>query len=322
MNKFSEFLGKVGAATKEASPVIFLVTGLTAGAAAIVSACMKTEKAKNIVEEAKNDVADINQDYGVVENYTEQDKNKDLKKVYMGMVGGVIKEYLPAIALETVSIASIIVSYAMMRKKCDRLTDEVNKLTASVSAISAAFAEYRARVAEKYGKDAEYELAHGIVKKTETVTKEDGTTEEVETVEYGKNLDPLSILWGPEGMCQAYDMVCGADTANKISALYELENMANNEFKRFGHLSLGWVAERILKVMPENIPACWYTEYGWVRGYGDDFVDFGLKIRAFYSETQNDSIHRWNYGENDNLFLQFNVQSNYTDLCRKAKVML
>lgn len=185
----TRFAGNVALKARKNAPEILLVTGIVAGIGTVVLACKETVKAGDVVEQFKDDMDDIELAHTIHENggemetadgsiittssaedYDDNAYKKD-KLIAYGHLGlGLSKTYFPAILLGSLSLACILTSHGILKKR------ELAAVATS-AALRTAFDEYRTRVAGKVGEDVERKLYYGIEKK-------DG--ELVETDESGK----------------------------------------------------------------------------------------------------------------------------------------
>jgi hypothetical protein len=163
------FLEKIKFTGQKNSPEILLVTGVIGVVAAGVLACRATLKAQDvkikylekvsIIESTYRDVLEGNIP---VEEYSEEDKKKDLRLSSIQMGIGITKLYAPAIILGAASIAAIIFSHGIMKQR-------QASLVAAFNVLNAGFKAYRNRVIEKLGEDEDTYFRTGL--KSEETTK-------------------------------------------------------------------------------------------------------------------------------------------------------
>jgi hypothetical protein len=87
------------------------------------------------------------------QEYSEEDRRKDIAIIYTRSAAGLVKLYGPAILVGSVSIG-------LLTKSHNILTERNAALTAAYAAVDKAFTQYRARVVEKYGEDEDRELRY------------------------------------------------------------------------------------------------------------------------------------------------------------------
>ena len=171
------------------APEIMLVAGTVGVVTGAVMACKATLKVNDILDEAKENVEKIHEvadDPKYAEQYTEEDKKKDIAIVYTRTGLNFAKIYGPAVILGVASLACIIGSNHILQKR--NLA-----LAAAYMTEHTGFKEYRERLIERFGADLDRELKYNIKTQQieETVVHEDGTestvTREVEVPHINKN---------------------------------------------------------------------------------------------------------------------------------------
>ena len=205
--KMPKFVGKAGFKLKQHSPEILIAVGVAGAVTSTVLACKSTLKINDILEDDKKDLEVIHEhadEFIADENkpYTEKDKRNDLIGCYGRISIKVVKLYAPAVILGTLSLASIIGSHRILKKR--------NLALGSAFAITdRAFKEYRSRVKEEIGESKEHDIFLGIKEKTieEEVTLKNGTTkmrkkkykgvDERTLSLYTRYFDEMNVNWEP-----------------------------------------------------------------------------------------------------------------------------
>ena len=93
-------MGKITLGLKRHSPEILMVTGIIGVVASTVIACKATLKVNDILDNAKLEVEKIHECAArtdLVDEYSEQDKKKDLAIVYVQTGVKLAKLYAPAV---------------------------------------------------------------------------------------------------------------------------------------------------------------------------------------------------------------------------------
>ena len=183
------FVCRSGLKIKNYSPEILLAAGVIGIVGGTVLACRATIKAKQIREEMKtslDEIAECEADESLGDRYTGQDAAEDKAHVFIQSAVKMAGLYAPSAILMGGSIACIIFSHSIMS----------NRLSAAVAfgnTAMAALMETRAKIAEKYGKDAEEEIRYGLnTKKTtdpQSYSETDGSGGIKETEEICAELD-------------------------------------------------------------------------------------------------------------------------------------
>ena len=148
VNTVSRGIHKIGFKFKKYSPEIMVVAGVAGVVTSAVMACKATTKLERILEEPKKDIEAIHHGFEhpetLTEEYTEEDRNKDLAIVYAQAGVKVAKLYAPSVLLGAVSITAILAGNNILRKRNVALA-------AAYTAVDKGFKEYRGRVVERFG---------------------------------------------------------------------------------------------------------------------------------------------------------------------------
>lgn len=291
--------GKIKFGAIKYSPEILVVAGVVGVVASAVIACKATTKLDDILEQTKSDVDKIHECVGrtdLAEPYTEEDSKKDLAIVYIQTGVKLVKLYAPAVILGALSITSIIGSHYILKKRNVALA-------AAYATVDKGFKEYRKRVAEKIGDEAEKELRYGIKANTieETVTDEDGREIKVE-----KNVTETSLL--PSPYARIFDELnpnWERDSDYNLMYIRNVENKFNDKLKAYGYVFLNDVYEEL--GFPKTKTG---QVVGWVydpdnpKHEGDNYIDFGLYDLS--RQKTNDFVNGYEYS----VILDFNVDGN------------
>ena len=146
---------KLGFKLQKHSPEILLAAGVVGTVVSAVMACKATTKLSSVLEPAKEELGKIHEaaEAGYISRpdpdesesekieYTEEDSQKDLVIVCIQTGVKIVKLYAPAVTLGMFSIATILASNDILRKRNVALT-------AAYATVSEGFKEYRSRVAE------------------------------------------------------------------------------------------------------------------------------------------------------------------------------
>ncbi len=279
MNK-SELISTVSGKTsrilfslQKKSPEILVVAGVVGVVGTVISACKATTKLESVLEKPKKEIAEVhelmnNKEYQESGEYTAKDGQKDLIILYTKTGVQLIKLYGPTVLLGVASIASILASNSIMRKRSAALV-------AAYKAVDSGFKEYRQRVIDRFGKDVEQELSYDIkAQKFEGTKVDEKTGKEKKTVE---KVD-VSGIPGYSIYARFFDENC---TAFEKSPEYNLmyakcqQQAANDILHARGHIFLNEVYDMF------GIPRTKAGQVvGWIydesRDDIDNYVDFGL----------------------------------------------
>lgn len=255
---------------KDKAPAIYLALGIVGFGATVVLACKATPKVKEIIDEHRKNMSDVNVTLAKCssadpnyekEEYTEHDAKKD-KFIFTVKTGGaLVKNYAPAIVVGGLSIASFLASYKILNAR-------YIAASSVAAAISEAFRKYRTRVREEYGDEVDRHLYFGTEKIKVVDLKEDGTSEEkeIESMNIDQNGIPLYAKFFDEANPQ-----WNKNPEINYMFLRGLENKLTDKFHTQGYLLLNQVY-RALDI-PETDLGC---EVGWFESHGDKNVDFGI----------------------------------------------
>lgn len=300
MTKTGRLVSKAGLQIRKHSPEIFMVGGIVGTIASTVLACRATRKIDAILEEKNKTIEAINTclEEGNVD-YTEADAKKDLTITYTQTGVKLAKLYAPAIAVGTLSIASIVTGHKILNKRNVALA-------AAYAVVDKSFKDYRNNVVERFGKELDRELRYNIKAKEieEVVVDENGNQGiEKKTVKESTGMPEHSEY------ARFFDEACfdwQKDPEYNLMFLRAQQNYANEKLKADGFLFLNDVYELL------GIPK---TKAGQVVGWiydeknpnGDNYVDFGI-----YENRQNnrDFVN----GYERNILLDFNVDGVIYDM--------
>lgn len=145
---------------KANSPEILVVSGVIGIVASTVLACRATLKAKEVVDNANDDLDAIEEfkENGICDEnteYTEEMYKQDVIKIRTTEVFNVGKLYVIPVSLGVLSLACILKSHGILR-------DRNSSLAAAYMGVDNAFKAYRKRVREKLGEEADHEFRYGI----------------------------------------------------------------------------------------------------------------------------------------------------------------
>lgn len=310
--KKSEFMTNVGRAfhkigfqLKKHSPEIMVVAGVVGTVASAVMACKATLKVNDVLTESKENIDRIHAatETGKTEagvEYTKEDSKKDLTIVYTQTGLKLVKLYGPAVALGALSVASILTSNNILRKRNVALA-------AAYSAVDKGFKDYRNNVIERFGKEVDHQLKYNIKAKEveETVVDEKGkekTVKKTVNVIDDPNLRSPYAKFFDDG-CKGWDK----DPEYSLMFLRAQQQYANDKLQAQGYLFLNDVYDMlgIARTKAGQV-------VGWIYNkehpIGDNYVDFGIYDNYFTNSR--DFVN----GIEPVILLDFNVDGNILDM--------
>lgn len=293
----NRLVGRTSLTIKKNSPEILMGGGIIGGVITIVLACKATLKADEVLDHHKEKMQKIHdaEQYQDEEcPYPKEVAGKEKLVVYTQTAFDFAKLYSPAVGVGALSVGCILLSNRIISKR-------YLGVVAAYNAVSASYKQYRERVRERYGDQADYELRYGVEREKieETVTDENGKKKtkksEVEVIsstpsdyvryweQYIKN-GVLNPNWDP-------------NPEFNIMFLKGVQAEANHLLHGRGYIFLNEVFDML---------GFEHTQLGQVVGWyddgsGDGFVDFGL-YNLNYPENR-----RVINGNEGVIILEFNV---------------
>jgi hypothetical protein len=309
-NGISLTVGRGSLILRKYSPEILITTGITGIVVSTVMACKATLKADGVIENAKQKLDKVHQAKETVDKaeYTEKDYRKDMTVVYIQTAVDFVKLYGPSVTLGVLSIGCILGAHGIMKRR--NLA-----LIAAYKTIEQSFTDYRKRVVAELGEDKDRQFKYGINKVTVNQETTDENGNKVNTNETIEVIDPNNI----SQYARFFDESCTqwSDTPGyNMMFLKCQQNYANDLLHSRGHLFLNEVYDMLgIPRSREGIVV------GWVKGAGDDFVDFGI------FDANNDGYRTYNVcdtvgeerrdfvnGYRKSILLDFNVAGTIYDL--------
>lgn len=264
------------------SPEILLVTGIVGVVAGAVMACKATTHVDEII-------AETHEELDKVDLHVKPQKI-DYAKAYVNCGLKFVKLYGPSVAVGGAGIACLIGSHGILNKR-------YLGTTAAYGALQEAYKRYQNNVRAAVGEEVEKNIRLGLTEKGDIPVeevKEDG--EVLITPSKGVIVNP-AINASP--YCVFFDESSKEWTKNSEynkMVLMAKQQVANEMFNAQGHLFLNEVYDMI--GVPRTQAG---AVVGWIKGAGDDYVDFGI-VNA-YSEKARDFVN----GYERSILLDFNV---------------
>lgn len=296
MTKAANALTKFSAKAKAHSPEILLVAGIAGAVGTVILACVGTRKLDPVLEKSKDEIEEIH-NTSVCEDgcYTPKDQQKELVKAYAKTGLELTKIYAPAVVLGGFSIYCLLSSHRIMK-------DRNESLAAAYTTVYTAFKQYRDRVAEKIGAEAEKELRYAVEKKKvdETETDENGKQKKLK-----KTIDIATM---PSGYAKFFDECSREwvkDPELNLMFLRGKQAALNNMLQARGFVFLNDVYR--------ELDVCEPTQEGQVVGwyYSPDhpsFIDFGI-----YNTNREARNEAFVNGYERSILLDFNVDGVIID---------
>ena len=300
VKKASSALGKVNIKLRKHSPELLIAAGVVGTVVSTVLACKATTKLSTILDESKGNIETIHKcenDKEMEERYSQEDAKKDLAIVYIQTGVKIAKLYAPAVVLGTISIAGIVASNNILRKRNVALA-------AAYATVDKSFKEYRSRVVERFGDDVDKELRYNIkAKKIEEMIKdpESGKEKKSKTT---VNVAAPTV----DDYARFFDKTCRHYEENmnyNLMLLRSQQQLANDKLVADGFLFLSDVYD-MLGITRTKMS----QSVGWIykpdgNSNGDNLFDFGV---MFVKRETEDG------GYEDAILMNFNVDGPILDL--------
>ena len=300
LNNFSRSFKMFGLKCKKNAPAIMVVGGVVGVVTGAVMACKATTKLQPVLEEQKAKIVDIR------ERMKEQEKGdkqgtKELTVAYGQTAFKVAKLYAPAVAVGTISIASILGSHHIMSRRN-------TAISAAYMAVDQGFKAYRKNVQERFGKAVDQELKYGIKPvEIDTVDVDENGNEVVGkkkiNVSYEQH-SPYAVFFDELSPMYQKDA-----ELNKFFLLQQQE-WANQKLRADGYLFLNDVYDSlgVKKTKAGQIVGWIYDEFNPI---GDNCVDFGIfDTYRQGADRRRDFVN----GYEKAILLDFNVDGDILEL--------
>ena len=266
----TRLVGRAGLVLSKHAPTILTAAGTAGFIGTTVLASKATLKVEETVAEETALLVKVHEALEAGK-LSDKDATHDKVVLYSRMTTKLAKLYAPAIILGAASIASLATGHGIMLKRNA-------SLAAAYAAVDQAFKTYKKKVESKFGKDAVLEALSSVA--AEDLTKDEMTVESVAAVNdvspYGVIFDDTNVNWSADEDLAMLHLKCQQQYANDI-------------LQARGHIFLNEVYKML--GFPHT-PAGAVT--GWVKGNGDDFVDFNIFDGMFEGEDQNGrTVTKW-----------------------------
>lgn len=288
-NKLTSKVGRQVLITKKHSPALMFGVGVIGIVGTVVLASRATLKLESVLNEAEKTTQQIDDAKALeTDEYTEEDAKKDGALNKAKTAFKICKLYAPAFGLGVVTIGALTGSHVVLNRRNAGLT-------AAYTVLDKGFREYRERVVGEYGKEKDREFRYGVVEREIAVDTDEGVA--VKTVKvfgkgksmYAKIFDEYNPNWDPHG-------------AYNSNFLRAQQNYANDILQGKGHVFLNDVYQMLGF---ERTSAGQVV--GWVKGNGDNYIDFGILDDEFEGM-------RFITGAEKSVWLDFNVDGIVYDL--------
>lgn len=262
--------GRAGLVLSKHAPTILTAAGTAGFIGTTILASKATLKVEETVAEETALLVKVHEAHeaGKLED---KDALHDKVILYTRMTTKLAKLYAPALILGAASVVSLATGHGIMLKRNA-------SLAAAYAAVDQAFKTYKKKVESKFGKDAVIDALVSTAE--EDLTKNELTMEAIAAVDgvspYGVIFDETNNNWSADEDLSMLHLKCQQQYANDI-------------LQTRGHIFLNEVYKML--GFPHT-PAGAVT--GWVKGNGDDFVDFNIFEGTFEGEDEKGrTVTKW-----------------------------
>ena len=277
------------------SPEILMVAGVIGTVAGAVMACKETLELEDVLDECKQEKMELEEQYAMSEEYSEDALKKDQVKLTIKQVAKIVKLYAPSVIMEVTSIGVIFASNDIMRKRNA-------SMAAAYATLNSMYKRYRQNVIESYGEEVDKDMRFGVKHEKVTEIDEDGNKVKIDARIVDLDNTALAI----SDYSRFFQMGCkGFDASSgRYNLLYlkGIQAMFNNKLIADGYVMLNDVYRELGF---DTIPEGW--SIGWVydeeNPIGDNYIDFGL----YEARNKNQrAVNDWE----PVILMDFNVDGN------------
>ena len=277
------------------SPEILMVAGVIGTVAGAVMACKETLELEDVLDECKQEKMELEEQYAMCEEYSEDALKKDQVKLTIKQVAKIVKLYAPSVIMEVTSIGVIFASNDIMRKRNA-------SMAAAYATLNSMYKRYRQNVIESYGEEVDKDMRFGVKHEKVTEIDEDGNKVKIDARIVDLDNTALAISDYSrffQSGCKGFDASSG-----RYNLLYlkGIQAMFNNKLIADGYVMLNDVYRELgFDTIPEGWSIGWV--YDETNPIGDNYIDFGL----YEARNKNQrAVNDWE----PVILMDFNVDGN------------
>lgn len=277
------------------SPEILMVAGVIGTVAGAVMACKETLELEDVLDECKQEKMELEEQYAMCEEYSEDALKKDQVKLTIKQVAKIVKLYAPSVIMEATSIGVFFASNDIMRKRNA-------SMAAAYATLNSMYKRYRQNVIESYGEEVDKDMRFGVKHEKVTEIDEDGNKVKIDARIVDLDNTALAI----SDYSRFFQMGCkGFDASSgRYNLLYlkGIQAMFNNKLIADGYVMLNDVYRELgFDTIPEGWSIGWV--YDEANPIGDNYIDFGL----YEARNKNQrAVNDWE----PVILMDFNVDGN------------
>ena len=277
------------------SPEILMVAGVIGTVAGAVMACKETLELEDVLDECKQEKMELEEQYAMCEEYSEDALKKDQVKLTIKQVAKIVKLYAPSVIMEAASIGVIFASNDIMRKRNA-------SMAAAYATLNSKYKRYRQNVIESYGEEVDKDMRFGVKHEKVTEIDEDGNKVKIDARIVDLDNTALAISDYSrffQAGCKGFD-----ENSGRYNILYlkGIQAMFNNKLIADGYVMLNDVYRELgFDTIPEGWSIGWI--YDETNPIGDNYIDFGL----YEARNKNQrAVNDWE----PVILMDFNVDGN------------
>ena len=274
----TEAAGKTGLILAKNAPRIFLIGGLASIGTGTVLACKATlETRDELIQGSKE-----------IDMACERESDRG-KLITVHHISTVLKNYALPAALIGTGTVMVIKGHSIQEKR-------LVATMAAYSALDTGFRKYRERVIDAEGEESDRKYMYGvdISEDKETYTDEEGK-KKTRKIHY-ETIDPDELSVYSRCFDQFNSDEWRNDPIYNQAYLRGIQETFNNILQTKGYVFLNEVYKELgFREVPMG------QVVGWLKGYGDDFIDFGI------NDARNRKAIEFRNGAENVIWLDFNI---------------
>ena len=265
---------KVGHVTVQHSPEICVGLGIVGGVTTTVMACKATLKVNEVCIANAPMYEKIN---ALVESeeitddvYSEEDAKKDRIVLATTTTKEIVKSYGPVVLVGAASVACILCGMNILNKRN-------MMLVAAYTSLDAGFKQYRGRVINELGEEADFHFRTGTTQKKiemEIVDEETGEIKKKKVKADVLEEGTVPINYMIDFCEEAIHILDRNNIPRSLSFIESVTNSADTVLRAQGYLTLNQLRVSL------GVPEVWYGQIvGWtLDGTGDGYVYLNPKV--------------------------------------------
>lgn len=299
----SKFAGRTGLQLRKHSPEILIGVGIIGVSASLIAMYKAVPKSLAVKEEYQDNMEILADSFekGVTQDgqsYSSDNYQNDKTIVTLQTGVNFIKVFAPPVLIGSAAVACFLGAYGIVQKRNVALV-------AAYTAIEGAFGDYRRRVTEELGEEADMRFKTGIRKETVEIVGEDGKKHKEELMVLEKGWKPYSQY------ARVFDESCPQwERSSEYNMTYLIQSQCtmNNLLHARGHVFLNEVYDQLgFERTQAGALVGWLHDRHDTEHEGDGFIDFG--IHEVSRPQARDFVNGYEYS----IVLDFNVDGTIYD---------